>query len=135
VQHYVPYVHTQNSLAGYLIKRIKLIARPLLHSYNLPISCWSHAVLHAADLTQLRPTAYHSTSLLYLVRDNAPSISHLRKFGCMVYAPISPPKRTSMDPHRKLEIYVGYHSSSIIKYLEPLTGVLFTAWYVDSIFN
>jgi hypothetical protein len=36
-----------------LIKRIKLIARPLLHNCNLPISCWGHAVLHAADLIQL----------------------------------------------------------------------------------
>jgi hypothetical protein len=38
VQHYVPYVHNQNGLAEYLIKRIKLIARPLLHNYNLLIS-------------------------------------------------------------------------------------------------
>jgi hypothetical protein len=50
VQHSVPYVHTQNGLAVFLIKRIKLIARPLLHNYNLPTTCWGHAVLHAADL-------------------------------------------------------------------------------------
>jgi hypothetical protein len=36
VQHSVPYVHTQNGLAESLIKRIKLIARPLLQSCNLP---------------------------------------------------------------------------------------------------
>jgi transposase InsO family protein len=30
VQHLVPYVHTQNGLAESLIKRVKLIARPLL---------------------------------------------------------------------------------------------------------
>ena len=40
-----------------------------------------------------------------------------------------------MGPHRKLGIYVGYLSPSIIKYLEPLTGDLFTAWFVDCIFN
>jgi hypothetical protein len=40
-----------------------------------------------------------------------------------------------MGPHRKLGIYVGYYSSSIIKYLEPLTGDLFTAQYPDYIFN
>jgi len=40
-----------------------------------------------------------------------------------------------MGPHRKLEIYVGYQSPSIIKYLKPLTGDLFTAWYADCIFN
>jgi hypothetical protein len=73
----VPYVHIQNGLAEFLIKRIKLIARPLLHNYNLPITCWGHAVLHATDLIQLRPTAYHSASSLCLVRGNAPTISHL----------------------------------------------------------
>ena len=77
VQHSVPYVHTQNGLAESLIKIIKLIARPLLHNCNLPTSCWGHVVLHAADLIQLHPTAYHATSPLQLVRGNPPSISHL----------------------------------------------------------
>jgi hypothetical protein len=135
VQHSVPYVHTHNGLAESLIKRIKLIARPLLHNCNLPISYWGHTVLHAADLIQLRSTAYHSTSPLYLVRGNAPSISHLQKFRCVEYAPISPPKHTSMSPHRKLGIYVRYHSLSIIKYLMALSEDLFTARYADCIFN
>ena len=39
VQHSVPYVHTQNGLGESLIKRIKLIARPLLQNCNLPTSC------------------------------------------------------------------------------------------------
>jgi hypothetical protein len=40
-----------------------------------------------------------------------------------------------MGPHRKLGIYVGYESLSIIKYLEPRTGDLFMARYADSIFD
>ena len=32
-------------------------------------------------------------------------------------------------------VYVGYETPSIIKYLEPKTGVLFTARYADSIFD
>jgi hypothetical protein len=40
-----------------------------------------------------------------------------------------------MAPYRKLAIYVGYHSLSIIKYLEPLTRDLFIAQYADCIFN
>jgi len=135
VQHSVPYVHTQNGLAESLIKRIKLIARPMLMNCKLPTTCWGHAVLHAADLIQLRPTAYHENSPLELVRGNQPNISHLRKFGCATYIPISPPQRTIMGPHRKLGIYVGYQSPSIIKYLEPLTGDLFTARYADCIFD
>jgi hypothetical protein len=53
VQYSVLYVHTQNDLAESLIKIIKLIARPLLHNCNLPITYWRHAVLHAAGLIQL----------------------------------------------------------------------------------
>jgi len=68
VQHSVPHVHTQNELTESLIKRIKLIARPLLQDSKLPTSCWGHAVLHAAALIQYRPSAYHSTSPLELVR-------------------------------------------------------------------
>jgi hypothetical protein len=43
-------VHTQNSLAESLIKRIKLIIGSLLHKYNLPITCWGYAVLHVGYL-------------------------------------------------------------------------------------
>nr|ABF96511.1 retrotransposon protein, putative, Ty1-copia subclass [Oryza sativa Japonica Group] len=38
-------------------------------------------------------------------------------------------------PFRKVGIYVGFKSPSIIKYLEPLTGDLFTARFADSIFD
>jgi hypothetical protein len=40
-----------------------------------------------------------------------------------------------MGHHRKLRIYVGYSSLSIIKYLEPLIGDLFIARFADYIFN
>jgi hypothetical protein len=135
VEHSIPHVHTQNGLAKSLIKRIKWIARSLLQNCRLPTSCWGHAVLHAVALTQLRPTAYHESSPLQLVRGKEPSISHLRIFGSSVYVPIPPPQRTSMGPHRKLGIYVGYETPSIIKYSEPMTGDLHTARYADCVFD
>jgi hypothetical protein len=128
-------VHTQNGLAESLIKRIKLIAGPLLYYCNLSITCWGYTVLHAADLIQLRPTAYHNTSPLCLVHGNVSSIFHLRKFGCVVYALISPSQCTTMDPHKKMCINVRYHSLSIIMYMEPMIDDLFTACYADCIFN
>jgi hypothetical protein len=135
VQYSVSYVHTQNGLAESLMKRIKLIARQMLMNCKLPTSCWGHAVLRTADLIQLRPTAYNENSPLEMVRGNPPNITHLRKFGCAIYIPMSPPQRTSMGPHRKLGIYVGFKSPSIIKYIEPMTGDLFTARFADSIFD
>jgi hypothetical protein len=117
VEHSVPHVHTQNGLAESFIKRIKWIARLLLQNCKLPISSWGHAVLHATALIQLSPTAYHDTSPLQLMHGSKPSISHLRIFGSTMYVPIPPPQRASMGPHRKLGIYVGYVTPSIIKYL------------------
>jgi hypothetical protein len=102
VQYSVPYVHTHNGVTESLIKRIKLISRRLLQGCNLPTSCWGHAVLHAADIVQLCLTTYHTTSLLQLIRGDQPSISHQRKFRCVVYTLISIPKRTSMGPHRRM---------------------------------
>jgi hypothetical protein len=40
-----------------------------------------------------------------------------------------------MGSHRKISIYVGYHSPSIIKYMKPMTGDLFMTRYADCIFN
>ena len=121
VEHLVSYVHTQNGLAKSLIKSIKLIARSLLQHSDLPISCWENVVLHVATLIQIRPTTYHDYSILQIMCGKEPNISHLRIFGCAFYVPISPPQRTSMGPQRKLGIYIGYESPSILKYLEPIT--------------
>ena len=38
IEHHVAHVHTQNSLAESLIKRLQLIARPLLMKTKLPTS-------------------------------------------------------------------------------------------------
>ena len=70
-----------------------------------------------------------------MVFGQEPNISHLRIFGCAVYVPIAPPQRTKMGPQRRLGIYVGYDSPSIIKYLEPSTGDLFTARFADCHFD
>ena len=135
VEHPVAYVHTQNGLAESLIKRLQLIARPLLMRTKLPISAWGHAILHAATLVRFRPTNYHKYSPLQLAFGFEPNISHLRIFGCAVYVPIETPQRTKMGPQRRLGIYVGYDSPSIIRYLEPLTGDVFTARFADCHFD
>ena len=135
VEHPIHYVHTQNGLAESLIMRIKLIVILLLQHSDLPISCWGYVVLHADALIQIRPIAYRDYSPLQIVHGKKPNISHLRIFGCSVYVPISPPNRTSMGPQRKLGIYIGYESPSILKYLELITRDQFTARYVDYIFD
>ena len=135
IEHTVPHVHTQNGLAEAFIKRIQIIARTLLMRTKLPVSAWGHAILHAASLIRLRPIANHQYSPLQIVLGNQPNISHLRVFGCAVYVPIAPPHRTKMGPQRRLGIYIGFDSPSIIRYLEPLTGDIFTARFADCQFD
>ena len=52
-----------------------------------------------------------------------------------MYVLIAPPKRTKMGPQRRLKIYIGYESPTIIKYLEPSMGDIFTARFVDCHFD
>ncbi len=135
VEHPVAHVHTQNGLAESLIKRLQIIARPMLMRSRLPSSAWGHAILHAEALVRIRPTAYNKFSPMQLISGREPDISYLKIFGCAVYVPIPPPKRTKMGPQRRLGIYMGFDSPSIIKYLEPMTGDLFTARYLDCHFD
>ena len=44
VEHPVAHVHTQNGLAESFIKRLQLIARPLLMKSELPTTVWGHAI-------------------------------------------------------------------------------------------
>ena len=135
VEHSIDHVHTQNGLAESLIKRLQLIARPLLMKTKLPASTCGHAIMHAASLIRIRSTSYHEYSPSQLVLGTQPNISHLRIFGCAVYVPIALTQCTKMGPQRKIGIYVGFDSLSIIKYLEPMSGDVFRARFADCHFN
>ena len=126
VQYPVAHTHTQNGLAESFIKHLQWIARPLLIRTKLPLSAWGHALLHASNLIRLRPIGDHDFSPLQIVSGSQPNISYLRVFGCAVYVHIPPKQRSKMGPQSRLGIYVGFLSASIIHYLEPLTGNLFT---------
>ena len=74
-------------------------------------------------------------SPLQLAFGQEPNIFHLKIFGCAIYVPIVPPQRTKIGPQWRLGIYVGFETPSIIRYLEPLTGDIFTARFADCQFN
>jgi len=135
IEFSVSYAHNQNGMAEALIKRLQLILRSILFESNLPLSSWSHAVLHAGQLLRIRPTLTHSHSPHQLMTGNIPNVSHLRRFGCLVYVPISPVTRSKIGPQRQPAIYVGFDSPSIIRYISILTGDLFRASFKDCVFN
>jgi hypothetical protein len=135
VEHPIAHTHTQNGLAELFIKRLQLIARPLLIKSKLPISAWGLAILHVASLIRIRPTSYQKYSPLQLAFGQPPNIFHFRIFGCAVYVPIALPQHIKMGPQRRLWIYIGFDSPSIIRYLEPLTGDIFKARFEDCHFD
>ena len=92
----------QNGLAESFIKRLQLIARPLLMRTKLPVFVWGHAILHAAALVHIKPISYHKFSPLQLAYGQEPNISHLRIFRCAVYVPKAPPQCTKMGHQRRL---------------------------------
>ena len=91
--------------------------------------------MHATSLVCIRLTAYHEYSPSQLVLGKQPNIYLLRIFGCAVYVPTAPAQHTKMGPQRRLKIYIGFNSLSIIRYLEPLIGDVFIARFADCHFN
>ena len=91
--------------------------------------------MHATSLVHIRPTTYHEYSPSQLVLGKQPNISHLRIFGCAVYIPITPTQCVKMGPKRRLGIYVGFDSPSIIRYLEPFIEDVFTTRFANCHFN
>lgn len=131
VKYPVAYVHFQNGIAESLIKRIQYIARPILMQTRLPPTAWGHAILHAAALLRYRPSAFNSSSPHHLAFQTTPNLAHLRTFGCQVLVPIMGPKRTKLGPQHQQGIYIGFDSTSIIRYLEPTTADVYKARFAD----
>ena len=102
---------------------------------KLPTFVLGHAIMHATTLVYIRPTSYHEYSRSQLVFGKQPNISHLQIFCCVVYVLIAPTQRTKIGLQRRLRIYVGFDSPSIIRYLEPLTSDIFTTRFVKCHFN
>ena len=90
VQYSIAHVHTHNGLAESFIKRLQLIARPLLLNTKFPLSAWGLAIINVVNLIRLYPTTNQDLSPLQLVLSYQPNISHLRVFGCAVYVPLAP---------------------------------------------
>lgn len=127
----VPYEHAQNGLAEAFVKKIQLVARPLLLHAHLPSNLWGHAVLHAAALLRLRPTLLNTQTPYELLSGRPPDVSHIRVFGCQVWIPVPDPKRHTIGAHRQEGIYVGFDSPSIIRYLDPSTAALYKARFAN----
>ena len=135
IEHIVAHTHTQNCLTKSFIKRLQLIVHPLLMKTKLRTSTWGHGIMHVVVLARIRLTTYHEYSPSQLILGKQPTISHLRIFGCAINVTMAPKQCTKMGPQRRHEIYVGFDSPSIIRYLEPLIDNVFIVRFADCHFN
>lgn len=119
IEHSVAHVYTQNGLMESFIKCLQIIARPLLVKTKLLTSIWDHVTLHDTSLVCIRLTTYYQYSSLQLVFGHKFNISHLRFFVVLFKSLFHPPQCTKMGRQQRLEIYVGFDSPSIIRYLKP----------------
>ena len=74
-------------------------------------------------------------SLLQLVSEREPNLSHLKIIGCVVYVPIPPTSHQIGIKKTTGHIYIGFYSPSIIEYLQPSIDYIFTALYADCQFD
>ena len=70
---------------------------------------------------------------MQLTQGSAPKISQLHRFCCQVYVPIPPLWRLALGSFHKSGIYVGYETSSIIRFLDPAIGDCHTTLFADCI--
>jgi hypothetical protein len=89
---------------------------------KLPVYAWRHTILHVASLVRIKHHLTKNILLCNLHWSTTKYFLFFRIFGCFVYVPITQPQRTKMRPQRRLGIYTGFDSPSIIRYLESLTG-------------
>jgi hypothetical protein len=102
---------------------------------KLSVHAWGQAKLHDVSLVRIKPTSYQKYSSLQLAFGQLSNIFHFRIFGYAVYVPIAQPQRTKMRLQRRLGIYIGFDSPSIIRYLEPLTSDIFKARFKNCHFD
>ena len=131
----MPYEHNQNRLAKAYIKKLQMVARPLLLLAKLLATLWGHVILHVAALLRLHPTLLKSITSQELIIGRTPNVAHLQIFGSQVWVPRLEPQRKMISAHREGGVYMGFDSPSIIRYLVPSTKTLLRARFQNCVFE
>jgi hypothetical protein len=113
-----------NGVAERYIRAIKEIARPIHLYSSLPDELWGHAVLHAGALKNLWPNQTNDNMSAHeRLYGHKPMIGHLITYGCKVSVPnyLQRERGGTFKPQCKDKIYVGFHTPTLIKALDPVS--------------
>ena len=103
----VPYCPQDNGKAERLNKTLNNAVRAMLLQYNLSKQLWSHALLYAVRLYNVGLNTRLGTTRHYAFLQEVPNVSHLRTFGCRVFALQPVARRDKLDPKSEIGIYLG----------------------------
>ena len=120
------YTPQQNGIAERKNKTILNMTRSMLKEKNLPKELWAEAIACSIYLLNRCPI----NSVKRMTPQEAwsrykPNVTHLRVFGCVVYAQVPEAKRRKLDDRGEKCVFVGYsEESKAYKLYNPLIGKL-----------
>ncbi|CAL1381785.1 unnamed protein product [Linum trigynum] len=109
--HEMSCIHTaqQNGRVERKHQHILNVARALKFQSGLPVSFWSHFVMHAIYLINRTPTpVLHNKSPFEILFSIPPDYSNLRVFGCLAFATNTESHKPKFAPRAVKAVFLGY---------------------------
>lgn len=123
-----PYTPWQNGSSERLNRSLATMARSMLLAAGLPQKFWGFALLTACYLRNRMPIGPDGKCPEEAFTGRRPSTRHLRTFGCVVYADVTPVHRAKLEPTARKAIFVGYFPASRQYQLyDPITKSVFVS--------
>jgi hypothetical protein len=108
-----PYTPQQNGVVERRNQTVVAMARTMLKAKGLPGIFWGEAVNAAVYILNRTTTKGTGGKTLYeLWNGAAPSVHHLRTFGCVAHVKIVGPRLKKLDDRSRSMVFVGYEPGS-----------------------